>query len=108
MELPIICTLTEAELRDRRRTVLDSIRGAVIDIAEFPDGYVYSFQQHPETLMCLSRLIELERQCCKFLAFKIIAQPGNGPVWLEITGSPGAKPLIADFFGAYREGPLLG
>jgi len=99
MELPIICTLTEAELRDRRRTVLDSIRGEVIDVAELSDGYVYSFQRDPETLMRLSRLIELEGQCCKFLVFKIVAEPGNGRVRLEITGSPDAKPVIADFLG---------
>ncbi len=108
MEIPILCTLTEAELRDRRRTVLDSIRGEAIDVVELPEGYMYSFQRDPETLMRLSRLIELESQCCKCLAFKIITEPGNGPVRLEIRGSPGAKPLIAYFFGSLSRGPLLG
>ena len=27
MEPPIACTLTEAEMRERRRTILDSVRG---------------------------------------------------------------------------------
>jgi hypothetical protein len=99
MEIPMICTLTEAELSDRRRTVLDSIRDEVIDVAELPNGYMYRFQQDPETLMRLSRLIELERQCCRFLTFEIIAEPIDEPVRLKITGPPGARVLIADFFG---------
>ena len=99
MELPIMCTLTEAELRDRRRAILDPMRAAVIRVAELPDGYLYSFRPGPETLAGLRRLIDLERQCCRFLTFKIIAEAGEAPVRLEITGRPEAKPVIAEFFG---------
>jgi hypothetical protein len=47
----------------------------------------------------LARLVDLERQCCAFLTFRIIVEAGKS-IFLEITGSPEAKPVIADFFGS--------
>jgi arsenate reductase len=100
MEQPILCTLTEAELRERRRTILAPMRAAVIGIEELPDGYIYTLRAGPDTLADLGRLIDLERQCCRFLSFKIVAEAGEAPVRLEITGRPEARPVIAEFFGA--------
>jgi hypothetical protein len=98
MDLPIVCTLTEAELRERRRTVLDSIRDTAISVGENDDGYSFRFIPTPDALAKLSNLVELERQCCQFLTFKIIVKPQQ-PILLEVTGPPGSKAVIADFFG---------
>jgi hypothetical protein len=45
---------------------------------------------------------DLERQCCQFLTFKIVVEPGETPLRLEVTGPPKAKPVIADFFGGAK------
>jgi hypothetical protein len=100
MDLPVACTLTVAELRARRRTILDSVRRAVLDITPVPDGYSYRFDATSEILSQLARLIDLERQCCAFLTFRIIVEAGQEPICLEITGPPEAKTVIADFFGS--------
>jgi hypothetical protein len=100
LHLPIICTLPEAEMTERRRTVLDPIKDAVIESEELPDGYAYSFSASSEVLAQLSRLVEMERQCCRFLTFRIVVEAGNGPIRLEVVGTPEAKSVIADFFGA--------
>jgi len=47
----------------------------------------------------LARLVDLERQCCAFLTFRITVVAGK-PICLEISGPPEAKPVIADFFGS--------
>jgi hypothetical protein len=99
MEPPIACTLTDAEMRERRKTLLNAFRGAVLGTTSVPLGYAYRFEPTSEVLVQLTTLIDLERQCCRFLTFKIIVEPGNQPISLEITGPPEAKPLIADFFG---------
>ena len=99
MEPPIACTLTEAEMRERRRTILDAFRVAVLDVTPLPLGYAYRFEPTSEVLTQLVRLVDLERQCCPFLTFKIIIESGNQPIRLEITGPPEAEPIIADFFG---------
>jgi len=97
---PIACTLTDAEMRERRETVLDSVRRAVIDITPLPDGYAYRFDTTSEILSHLARLVDLERQCCPFLTFRIIVKAGRQPICLEITGPPEAKAVIAGFLGS--------
>lgn len=100
MELPVACTLTDAELRERRATILGSVRRAVLDISPLPSGYAYRFEATSENLSQLARLVDLERQCCAFLTFRIIVETGRQPICLKITGPPESKPVIADFFGS--------
>ena len=100
MDLPIICTLTEAELRERRRDVLESVRTAAIETLSLPNGYVYRFAPGSEILTTLARLVALEHQCCRFLTFKMLVEPGDGPISLEVTGPPEAKAMIAEFLGS--------
>jgi hypothetical protein len=97
MDLPIVCTLTEAELKDRRRTVHDLIRRCTIDVTPVTNGYVYRFEATSEVLASLANLVDLERQCCQFLSFKIIVEP-QCPIALEITGPPPSQALIVEFF----------
>jgi hypothetical protein len=110
MEPPIACTLTEAELRERRRTILDSVRNAALDVTPLPLGYAYRFNSTSEMLAELVRLVELERQCCPFLTFRITVPADRQPLCLDITGPPDAKAVIAGFFGSHLpdgpKGPL--
>src|SRR5438552_6251667 len=99
MDFPIVCTLTEAELRERRRTVLDPLRETAIDVRPLPGGYSYRFEATSDIFARLFSVIDLERRCCQFLTFKIVAEAGNEEIGLEVTGPPGAKTIIADYFG---------
>jgi hypothetical protein len=100
MDLPIACTLSESEGRERRRTLLDSVRRAAIEVTELPLGYTYRFDPASDIVRVLGHLIDLERACCPFLTFKLIVEAGRQPIRLEITGAPEAKAVIADFFGS--------
>jgi hypothetical protein len=42
--------------------------------------------------------MRLLRQCCPFLRFAITVEPGNGPIWLEMTGPEGTKEFLATTF----------
>src|SRR5262245_48263457 len=98
MDLPIACTLTEAEMRERRQAILDFLRRTQVNIRDLPNGYAYSFATTSEALMQVTQLVDLERQCCPFLSFKILVGPGKTPIRLEITGPSEAKTLIDNFF----------
>lgn len=87
-------------MQERRRTILDSIRGAVHHVTPLPLGYAYRFQPTSEVLARLACLVDLERQCCPFLTFRIVVEAGSQPICLEVTGPPEAKAVIADFFGS--------
>ena len=98
MTLPIACNLTDAELQERRRDVLEKVRNAVIETRELEDGYSYQLPVSEEWLAKLADLVNLERQCCPFLRLSITVDPDNGPLWLELTGPPGTKDFLATTF----------
>jgi hypothetical protein len=50
-------------------------------------------------VQCLAQLVDLERQCCPFLTFRLVVEAGDAPISLEVTGVADAKKVIADLFG---------
>ena len=96
--LPIACNLTSAELQERRRTVLQKLRDAVVEVKELADGYSYSFTSEVNRFTELADMIDLERQCCPFLQFRVTVAVGNGPLTLEITGPEGTKDFLLSTF----------
>jgi hypothetical protein len=98
MTLPIACSLTDTQLQERRRVVLEKVRNAVVETRELEDGYSYQLPAREEWLAELARLVNLERQCCPFLRLSITVEPDNGPIWLELTGPPGTKDFLATTF----------
>src|SRR4051812_13313369 len=98
MELPIACTLTEKEFQERRRTILDFIHASATAIDTLTDGFSYTFNSDSETLRDIAHLVDLERQCCQFLTFRIVVEPRE-MLRLEVTGPPEAQSIITDYFG---------
>jgi hypothetical protein len=96
--LPIACTLTSAELQERRTTLLRKVRSAVVVVKELDDGYAYSFPSEGEWIRELAGLIDFERQCCPFLRFRITVEANGGPMWLEMTGPEGTKDFLTSTF----------
>jgi len=94
-ELPVACTLTEPELAARRAGVLTAIRRDQQEARWLPDGVALRFTAEPARLAMLAAFVDLERRCCAFLRFRLTVEPGGGPVWLELTGPPGARDFLA-------------
>ena len=98
--LPIACSLTAPELQERRRTVLQRVRRAVLEVKGIEDGYAYIFPSASAWLSEVAGLIDLERQCCPFLQFRITVAPNDGPLLLEMTGPEGTKDFLLSTFNA--------
>jgi hypothetical protein len=98
MSLPIACSLTNSELQERRREVLQKVRIAVIELKELEAGYAYCFPSDEKWVTELAALVSLERQCCPFLPFAITVESGHGPIWLEMTGPEGTKEFLVATF----------
>ena len=62
MEFSLACTLSEPELRERRRLVLEPIRAAAVRLTPLPAGLACSFNASSEMLIKLAQLVDLERQ----------------------------------------------
>ncbi len=95
--LPVACSLTEPEFRERRNTVLEKVGQAVLETVELERGYAYRFPSDDEWLSKLVNLVRLERRCCAFLALKILVEPGGRSIWLELTGPGGTKEFLSSF-----------
>jgi hypothetical protein len=100
MDLPIACTLNGAELQQRRQAIVHMFRNMQVDVTELTDGYCYTFRggASSDVLMRVAELVDLERQCCPFLSFKILVQPAGTSIRLEVTGPEETKKLIAEYF----------
>jgi len=85
-DLPIVCSLTEPELRARREEISRVLITHVREKRELETGWGFRFEANDAVIDELLRLIQLERKCCPFLQFNLVLEANAGPVWLEITG----------------------
>jgi hypothetical protein len=99
-ELPVVCTLSPEALRGRREGLLQHLIRQATTRRELPDGHRLEFAPAGETLAALARVVDAERQCCRFLRFRITVEPDNGPIALEMTGPPGTRDFVAAMLDA--------
>jgi hypothetical protein len=98
LSIPIACSLTSSELEARQASVFEKLSKAVLEKKETPDGYAFRFPSENEWLGELVNFIIPERSCCPFITFRLTAEAGNGPIWLELVVAEEAKPVVADLF----------
>ena len=93
--LPIACTLGPAALKARREDLLGSLVRRAEERLDLADGYRVRFTAADDALATIATVVDVERQCCRFLTFHVTVEPDGGPIWLEFTGPPGAKAFLA-------------
>lgn len=94
-DLPITCTLGPEELRAQGAELLPGLVARAAEIRWLADGLVARFEAASGLLADAVRVIEAERKCCRFLRFRVTAEPELGPVWLEVTGPAGTRDFLA-------------
>lgn len=97
-DLPIACSLSDAELRQREQKLLAQFRAVVTAIEELPEGYAFHLPGGEKPIILAAELIAAERECCLFLKFELIAQPNQGAVILRVTGPEGVKGFVKTIF----------
>ncbi len=94
-DIPIACTLSGPELRERERTVLTGLHAHVRRVIERPDGYALELTASDEAIAAATALIRLERRCCPFLRFTLTVEPAEGAVELALTGGAGVREFLS-------------
>lgn len=92
---PVACTLSPAALRARREGLLTELLRRTDEHQELPEGHRLRFAASDDTLATLTRAVDAERQCCRFLRFRITVEPDGGPIVLDLTGPPGTREFIS-------------
>jgi len=86
-------------LAARRAGLLSDVLQRAEGREDLPEGLRLRFAPTGETLVTITRAVEAERHCCRFLRFGITVEPDGGPVFLELSGPPGTR----EFLGALLE-----
>jgi hypothetical protein len=93
-DLPIVCTLTLDALRARREGLLTELLRQATGHELLPEGLRLRFDFSAETLASITRAVEAERHCCRFLRFMITVEPDEGPLTLDLTGPEGTREFV--------------
>ena len=95
-DLPIACKLTDAEQTERREELARELFGRREKANELDDGYEFVFPGGADWAQKLVSFVVTERECCPFLTFEMIFEPGGGPVSLRVRGSEGTKEFLGE------------
>ena len=98
-EFPICCTLSGPERATRLVSEIATLRRDQQEVRWLPEGVTLRFRAEPGRLAAPAEFVEYERQCCAFLQFRLTAEPGGGPIWLELTGPAGTRAFLATELG---------
>ena len=94
-DVPIACTLSPDALKTRRDGLLADLfqRAEHHELTEH--GLRVRFSPATDVVATIARVVDAERQCCRFLRFVITVEPDGGAVSLELSGPPGTREFIA-------------
>jgi hypothetical protein len=97
----LTCNLDGIPSQERARytELFESLRHAIRDKRELPDGYALLLDPAQFTMDQALEWTKLERECCPFLEMQVRWDIENGPVWLDLKGPEGVKDFILDEFG---------
>ncbi len=92
--IPVACTLSDGERRQREATLLAQFRSGVITAEELDDGYAFRLPGEKNWLALATDLIAVEREGCPFLTFQLTAEANMGALTIRITGPEGTKEFV--------------
>jgi hypothetical protein len=78
LRLPIMCTLTSAELAVMRDGLLPGLVARACAQEQIPRGFRFQFAPRPDLLKEAAAVIDAEHRCCRFLRFLLLVEPGDG------------------------------
>jgi hypothetical protein len=96
-EKPIACDLTQIPADVRARLGSEFLRTfeRATALVRLPDGFALEFSNEHGIVALLGEIVEYDRRCCPFIRHTLIHEPWDGPIRLELTGTPEVRDFIA-------------
>ena len=88
---PVACSLGDEALRERRALFRKLLLSQVTNVERTDSGLRLTFAEGETVRENIETFVDLERQCCGFLSFTVLADRG---VSLTIDGPPEAQPTV--------------
>lgn len=93
---PLACKLSPNTFRDRSARIDAILQHGLEEVVAVPGGVRARFLPSAGPESELQALVELEAECCSFLAMTLRSDVGG--LVLEVTGAPQAQSLIEELF----------
>lgn len=102
-EISVACchTVFTKEQRMEYNNIWEELETRRLGVTELENGYQYQFPGDVETLRLINDWVSMERKCCPFLTFSVIARNVDEPVMLQLTGNEEAKSFLRTDIQAY-------
>jgi len=95
-EIPIACC--HSVFTKEERTAYKSVWGELelrrLGVTELENGFQHEFPGDADTLRLIYEWVGMERKCCPFLTFTVIASHTDEPILLRLTGNQEAKAFL--------------
>ena|SRR5215217_960017 len=101
-ELPIACSLSATDLRERLQQMHDLGRDALLDATLDGRRARLRFAARRGVRERVDAVVAAESSCCAFLAMRVAEQPGA--VVLTIDAPEDAEPVLAELVDAFTAG----
>jgi hypothetical protein len=103
--LPVACTLTPVELARMRQGLLPGLLARARTRESIRGGFRWRFDSEPGLVKDAAAVIDAEHNCCRFLRFLLLVEPGDGPVWIEVTGPEGTAAFLSTLLASSPQRP---
>ncbi len=100
MNEPVACTLTPDAIKAGRAGLLPGLADRALSREAMDDGYRLTFAASTDTLQHIARVMDAERQCCRWLHFHLEVPPAVRPMVLTLSGPTGAREFLEALFGS--------
>ena len=94
---PAVACSLDGTAQESRRAEWATVLASAETRTATRDGRRARFARRPGLTATLAALVDAEQECCPFLGFALVVDPGG--LELTVTVPPGAEPVLADFFG---------
>jgi len=105
-DLPIACSLSAPDLKDRLAEMATLGRDALIDRRLDATHAQLRFAAGSGVRDRVAAIVAAESWCCAFLTFRVNDEPD--PVVLDVTAPAGAEPALAEWVAAFDPEPVAG
>lgn len=94
--IPLACNLNAmtSQQRERHQRVLQQLDIQHGEIHEVTDGYAIRYPGNEVMCLAIAEFISLEHLCCPFFRLTLEVEPGQGSIWLRLTGDSSVKQFI--------------
>ena len=92
----LVCVLDSLtpELRARHQMLSEQVKERRQSVRELPDGYAWQLPGDTAMWLTAAEFISLEHLCCPFFRLTLEIEPGQGAIWLQITGNSQVKQFV--------------